>query len=331
MRRSLDREQQASYQLQVLVQDGGTPPRSATGTAYITVLDENDHAPSFLHVPDGRELLLQVGRLWAQGKRAERPGWGEAVASRLPALPSAQGWPQLLPAENSAHRSIVRGAWRRGAPCSKQPPEAPRAGLLCGGVCVLWGSLDGTREAVTSSVLPLCQVSEDKPAGLLVASLQARDPDEGENGTVAYSLSGTGVLRGCSLPPSQLGGLAEEASCPHPQAKLSRVSPSSPSPLLSLSWDHSQSSCLPETGKAQQCGTCSQHPPGTVAEVLPLVLLPRLGTHSGWRTGQASSQAVPFCAGEVRAGQAPFAGVGGETCPGGSTTSPSLGRGQAQG
>uniref|UniRef100_A0A3Q3JL15 Protocadherin-16 n=1 Tax=Monopterus albus TaxID=43700 RepID=A0A3Q3JL15_MONAL len=59
-RLALDREQQSSYQLVVVVQDGGTPPRSATGTAHITVLDENDHAPSFAHARPGRELLLQV-------------------------------------------------------------------------------------------------------------------------------------------------------------------------------------------------------------------------------------------------------------------------------
>lgn len=58
-RLALDRELQSSYQLVVVVQDGGTPPRSATGTAHITVLDENDNAPTFTHRPD-RELLLQV-------------------------------------------------------------------------------------------------------------------------------------------------------------------------------------------------------------------------------------------------------------------------------
>ncbi|KAM4619841.1 protocadherin-16 [Polymixia lowei] len=59
-RLALDREQQSSYQLVVLVQDGGTPPRSATGTAHITVLDENDNAPAFSHAQPDRELLLQV-------------------------------------------------------------------------------------------------------------------------------------------------------------------------------------------------------------------------------------------------------------------------------
>uniref|UniRef100_A0A667YUI3 Protocadherin-16 n=1 Tax=Myripristis murdjan TaxID=586833 RepID=A0A667YUI3_9TELE len=59
-RLALDREQQSSYQLVVVVQDGGTPPRSATGTAHITVLDENDNAPSFSHGQPDRELILQV-------------------------------------------------------------------------------------------------------------------------------------------------------------------------------------------------------------------------------------------------------------------------------
>ncbi|XP_042287246.1 protocadherin-16-like [Thunnus maccoyii] len=59
-RLALDREQQSSYQLVVVIQDGGTPPRSATGTAHITVLDENDHAPTFIHARPDRELLLQV-------------------------------------------------------------------------------------------------------------------------------------------------------------------------------------------------------------------------------------------------------------------------------
>ncbi|XP_069737774.1 protocadherin-16 [Phaenicophaeus curvirostris] len=94
---SLDREQQSSYQLLVLVQDGGAPPRSATGTVYVTVLDENDNAPAFLHVASGQELPVQV--------------------------------------------------------------------------------------------------LEEKPSGLLVASLQAKDPDEGENGTISYTLTGAWAER----------------------------------------------------------------------------------------------------------------------------------------
>ncbi|XP_051962537.1 protocadherin-16 [Xyrauchen texanus] len=57
---SLDRELQSSYQLIVVAQDGGTPSRSATGSAFITVLDDNDNSPSFTHDQAGRELLLQM-------------------------------------------------------------------------------------------------------------------------------------------------------------------------------------------------------------------------------------------------------------------------------
>uniref|UniRef100_A0A9J7XP70 Protocadherin-16 n=1 Tax=Cyprinus carpio carpio TaxID=630221 RepID=A0A9J7XP70_CYPCA len=65
-RAALDREQQSSYQLIVVVQDGGTPPRSATGTAHITVLDENDNAPAFSHTQPGREILIQARNRLAQ-------------------------------------------------------------------------------------------------------------------------------------------------------------------------------------------------------------------------------------------------------------------------
>ncbi|XP_018105995.1 protocadherin-16 [Xenopus laevis] len=91
-RRILDRENQATYQLLVIAQDGGAPPRSVTGTVHVTVLDENDNAPMFLHPNAGREISLQV--------------------------------------------------------------------------------------------------MEGKKSGMFIASLQAKDPDEGENGTVNYSLTG---------------------------------------------------------------------------------------------------------------------------------------------
>ncbi|KAI1241391.1 hypothetical protein IHE44_0004863 [Lamprotornis superbus] len=80
-----------------LIHTQTAPPRSATGTIYVTVLDENDNAPAFLHVGSGQELTVQV--------------------------------------------------------------------------------------------------LEEKPSGLLVTSLQAKDPDEGENGTIIYSLIGAWAER----------------------------------------------------------------------------------------------------------------------------------------
>ncbi|XP_034723136.1 protocadherin-16-like [Etheostoma cragini] len=91
-RTTLDREKQSSYQLVVVVQDGGLPSLSATGTAFITVLDDNDNDPAFTLNQSGKSFLIQV--------------------------------------------------------------------------------------------------TEGQSSGLLLGKLQAKDPDEGENGTVFYSLSG---------------------------------------------------------------------------------------------------------------------------------------------
>ncbi|XP_040282633.1 protocadherin-16 [Bufo bufo] len=60
VRRSLDREHQATYQLLVTAQDGGAPPRSVTGTIHVSVLDENDNHPVFLHPSPGRETTVQI-------------------------------------------------------------------------------------------------------------------------------------------------------------------------------------------------------------------------------------------------------------------------------
>ncbi|XP_051016842.1 protocadherin-8 isoform X2 [Acomys russatus] len=43
----LDRESQASYSLELVAQDGGRPPRSATAALSVRVLDANDHSPAF--------------------------------------------------------------------------------------------------------------------------------------------------------------------------------------------------------------------------------------------------------------------------------------------
>ncbi|XP_069323296.1 protocadherin-8 isoform X2 [Eulemur rufifrons] len=43
----LDRESQATYSLELVAQDGGRPPRSATAALSVRVLDANDHSPVF--------------------------------------------------------------------------------------------------------------------------------------------------------------------------------------------------------------------------------------------------------------------------------------------
>ncbi|KAJ7324554.1 hypothetical protein JRQ81_017574 [Phrynocephalus forsythii] len=45
----LDREAQASYRLELVAKDGGSPARSGTATVCVRVLDANDNAPTFPH------------------------------------------------------------------------------------------------------------------------------------------------------------------------------------------------------------------------------------------------------------------------------------------
>lgn len=101
----------------VVVQDGGSPPRTATGTVFISVLDDNDNDPSFVHSQSGKKMIIQV--------------------------------------------------------MQKLKHETEHDFTDCN-ICI-FGQ----------------QVLEGQSSGVLLGTLQAKDPDEGENGTVFYSLSGT--------------------------------------------------------------------------------------------------------------------------------------------
>ena len=58
-RLQMDRETQSDLKLLVSARDGGTSPKFATATVAITVEDENDESPQFLHQENGR-LKLEI-------------------------------------------------------------------------------------------------------------------------------------------------------------------------------------------------------------------------------------------------------------------------------
>lgn len=45
--RLLDRENNPKYQFQVVAEDGGDPPKSATASVVVTIQDVNDNEPTF--------------------------------------------------------------------------------------------------------------------------------------------------------------------------------------------------------------------------------------------------------------------------------------------
>ena len=57
VRSKLDREKQALYTHPVLLTDRGSPPRTSSATLIIHVIDNNDHAPTFLFpTPDNSSV-----------------------------------------------------------------------------------------------------------------------------------------------------------------------------------------------------------------------------------------------------------------------------------
>lgn len=121
----------------MIVQDGGAPPRSATGTIYVTVLDENDNAPAFLHVGSGQELTVQVGLqaaapmgpgglwMWGAGGTAGEKGVGRGtqesfrVGDEQPRVGSMQQ-PGLLDKSEMWQEGHVLGQGRNPGAQSRQ-------------------------------------------------------------------------------------------------------------------------------------------------------------------------------------------------------------------
>ncbi|KAM3875515.1 LOW QUALITY PROTEIN: protocadherin-16-like [Diretmus argenteus] len=197
-RTALDREQQSSYQLVVVVQDGGSPPRSATGTAFITVLDDNDNTPAFghSHSHPGKGLIMQVvegqnpgsllGTLHAKdpdegengtvfyslsGPRAERfslnPNTGE-LRSSAPLSHSERG-----------EYSLTVTAMDRGL-----PPHSASCSLS---IQVL--SVNRPTSKTDSLSISFHSAEEAKP-GSIIGSVRSRDREVPEAGEVTYTVVG---------------------------------------------------------------------------------------------------------------------------------------------
>uniref|UniRef100_A0A673K804 Protocadherin-16 n=1 Tax=Sinocyclocheilus rhinocerous TaxID=307959 RepID=A0A673K804_9TELE len=196
-RAALDREHQSSYQLIVVVQDGGTPPRSATGTAHITVLDENDNAPAFSHTQPGREILIQVQEGLPAGSllgtlHAKDPDEGEngtifyslsgSRAERFSLNPNTGELRSSSPLRRAekAEYSFTITATDRGA-----PSQSSSAALLI----QVTGSTRTPPKPNTLSMM-LNSVEGAKP-GSVIGSVRSHDQSEvTSNGQVTYLVVG---------------------------------------------------------------------------------------------------------------------------------------------
>ncbi|XP_058489873.1 protocadherin-16-like [Solea solea] len=195
-RATLDREQQSSYQLVVVVQDGGSPPRSATGTAFITVLDDNDNGPTFTHSQSGKNLIIQVTEGQSSGVlmgsiQAKDPDEGEngtvfyslsgPRAERFSLNPNTGELRSSSPLSHSerAEYSVTVTATDRGL-----PPRSTSCSLT---IQVL--SINRPTSKTNSLSLSFNSVEEAKP-GSVIGSVRLHDRETPEEGEVTYTVVG---------------------------------------------------------------------------------------------------------------------------------------------
>lgn len=195
-RLALDREQQSSYQLVVVVQDGGTPPRSATGTAHITVLDENDHAPLFAHVRPDRELLLQVNEGLPSGSAittltAKDPDEGEN-GTVFYSLSGPRAERFSLNPNSGELRTSAPLRWAERSEYSFTVTAADHGTPGLSSTCqiriqVLSSSKSNPKPNVLSMIL---NIVEGATPGSVIGSVRSRDQHSSMEGQVTYLVVG---------------------------------------------------------------------------------------------------------------------------------------------
>ncbi|KAK2846728.1 hypothetical protein Q5P01_009727 [Channa striata] len=195
-RMTLDREQQSNYQLVVVVQDGGSPPRSATGTAFITVLDENDNDPAFTQSQSGKNLIIQVTEGQSSGVllstlQAKDPDEGEngtviyslsgPRAERFSLNPNTGELRSSSPLSHSERAEYVLTVT---ATDKGLPPRSASCSLT---VQIL--SINRPTSKSNSHSLSFNSVEEAKP-GSVIGSVRLHDRETPDGGEVTYTVVG---------------------------------------------------------------------------------------------------------------------------------------------
>ncbi|KAM9064769.1 protocadherin gamma-A4 isoform X9 [Sarcophilus harrisii] len=191
LERTLDREEEPIHHLTLTASDGGDPVRSGTVHIHVTVLDANDNAPVFTQslysvsvpedVPLGTWLLTVNATDPDEGINGKMTYFFRKITQktsqlfRLNSLTGAITVLENLDYEESSFYDIdieVRDG----------PGLQDRAKVLVKVLDVNDNAPDITITSITSSV------SENSPAGLVIALFNVHDRDSGENGQVTCSI-----------------------------------------------------------------------------------------------------------------------------------------------
>jgi len=192
--RTLDRELQDRYRLNVTVFDMGSPQRSSSRLVQVDVEDINDNAPVFerpsyiVSVPESAAVGTVVVTVSAHDRDVGDNGrviyrLGAAAAGSEPfSINSATGEIRLAAAldrETAAvHEVLVVAADRS--------PDSPMSGTTS--LTVRVEDINDNPPAFVPPADYRVRLLEDLPVGTVVGTVLAVDPDAGNNGAVRYSI-----------------------------------------------------------------------------------------------------------------------------------------------
>ncbi|XP_055783450.1 protocadherin-1-like isoform X3 [Salvelinus fontinalis] len=200
---NLDREQKDSYDLNIRVVDGGTPPRASSALLRVTVTDQNDNAPKFERSHYEAELAENspVGHsvLQVKANDADMGTNGEIDYSLHQASDAVQ---RLLRIDRSTGIIYVKGLVDREEEsflkffvvAKDRGPNSKNSKVL---VTINVRDQNDNAPAIEIRGIGLvthhdgvANISEDMPIGTPVALVQVSDRDEGENAVVTCVVAG---------------------------------------------------------------------------------------------------------------------------------------------
>ncbi|KAM9511096.1 protocadherin-1-like isoform 2-T4 [Salvelinus alpinus] len=200
---NLDREQKDSYDLNIRVVDGGTPPRASSALLRVTVTDQNDNAPKFERSHYEAELAENspVGHsvLQVKANDADMGTNGEIDYSLHQASDAVQ---RLLRIDRSTGIIYVKGLVDREEEsflkffvvAKDRGPNSKNSKVL---VTINVKDQNDNAPAIEIRGIGLvthhdgvANISEDMPIGTPVALVQVSDRDEGENAVVTCVVAG---------------------------------------------------------------------------------------------------------------------------------------------
>ncbi|KAL4230834.1 condensed mesenchymal cell proliferation [Mactra antiquata] len=196
-RRSLDRELNNEYNVEVTARDLGIPSLTTTVSVHITVTDINDHAPVIQntlfveHVDENKSKGVRIVQIVAEDPDAGENGTitfslaqdGDATALNNFAIHPSSGWittKEVLDYEEKESYTFQVVATDSGSP--------PRSKYQRFEIKV--NNLNDGGPVFTKNANETFYVVENTPIGTIVGSVEAYDNDSGDNGQVLYYIVG---------------------------------------------------------------------------------------------------------------------------------------------